>query len=167
MCLALRRSAIVDPMIGAAYAAFVLGPLILGVLFALFTLSEPAGSSTVRSGWICIVALYPVSLTILLFVYGIRGSPLHHAARTGRVQVANDLLASGSKADLRNVLRQTPLHTAVKHRHAAVASLLVASGANPSATDRYGRTPLDMARQMKNQEMIELFMADKGKRRQS
>jgi ankyrin repeat protein len=70
-------------------------------------------------------------------------TPLHTAARFGREDLAEWLIAAG--ADVRTPDEpggNTALHVAAQYGHAAVATVLVARGADVDAANRHGRTPL-------------------------
>ena len=70
-------------------------------------------------------------------------TPLHTAARFGREDLAELLIAGG--ADLGagdEPARNTALHIASQYGNAAAARVLVTGGANVNAPNKYGRTPL-------------------------
>ncbi|KAF3074049.1 Ankyrin-3 [Trichoderma lentiforme] len=68
-------------------------------------------------------------------------TPLHIAARKGRINVINLLLEF--KANIHSLSRteETPLHIAVAHPEAI--EVLLKAGADPNSVDKEGRTPLD------------------------
>lgn len=71
-------------------------------------------------------------------------TPLHTAARFGREDLAERLIARGADVRARDEPRgQTALHLAAQYGHTSVAALLVARGADVDAAGmRDGRTPL-------------------------
>ncbi len=70
-------------------------------------------------------------------------SPLHNAARDGRLSVARFLLENGAQVDLRRPNnRWTPLAFACDAGHRAMAELLLERGADPNAVLDNGRTIL-------------------------
>jgi len=73
-------------------------------------------------------------------------TPLHTAARFGRDDLAELLIARGADvAAVDEPARNTALHIAAQYGSLAVARVLVARGANVNAPNKYGRTPLDEA----------------------
>jgi truncated hemoglobin YjbI len=74
------------------------------------------------------------------------GTPLHQAARIGRVSVAAVLLDRGANLEARDKKGETPLRRAVNCRQVEMVRLLIARGADPAARDRRGSTPLSAAR---------------------
>jgi ankyrin repeat protein len=73
-------------------------------------------------------------------------SPLHTAARFGREDLAELLIARGADVHTPDEPRgQTALHLAAQYGHASVATVLVARGADVNAATRFGRTPLHEA----------------------
>jgi hemoglobin len=75
-----------------------------------------------------------------------RGTPLHQAARHGKLSVAEALVDHGATIDARDAKGQTPLRRAVNCRQPQMVRLLVRRGADPHAADRRGVTPLGVAR---------------------
>ena len=71
--------------------------------------------------------------------------PLHFAARFGREDLADPLIAGGADIEGRNELDERPLHAAAKYGHGAVVKLLLARGADVNATARSGKTALHFA----------------------
>ena len=70
-------------------------------------------------------------------------SPLHSAARFGREDLAEMLIARGADVHTPDEpAGHTALHLAAQYGQAAVASVLVARGADVNATTKFGRTPL-------------------------
>ena len=79
-------------------------------------------------------------------------SPLLYAARDGRLDIAQTLLAA--KADVNQVDANgiTPLIEAITNNHVDVARFLIDHGADIQASDWYGRTPLWSAVETRNQD---------------
>lgn len=82
------------------------------------------------------------------------GTPLHFAAKNGRVDALKALLGAGSDVDLPTLVRYndgdiaqaaTSLHIAAEHDRADVAEALIAAGANVEEIMLGGGTPLDVA----------------------
>lgn len=59
-------------------------------------------------------------------------TPLHIAARHGKLDALNRLLTAGAKVDSTDSLGSTPLMEAVKKGHAEIVSVLLNAGANPN-----------------------------------
>jgi len=80
-------------------------------------------------------------------------TPLHYAARDGRLDIAAALLGAGAGIDPREANDLTPLLLAIVNNHVDVAHFLVARGADVQATDWYGRTPLWTAVETRNMDL--------------
>jgi len=90
-------------------------------------------------------------------------TPLHFAAGTGKVEVAETLIKNGAKVDAKDSYYQfTPLHEAAKNKHKAVAELLIAKGADVNAVSKWDGTPLDLAVSKGNEELAELLRKHGG-----
>jgi len=72
-------------------------------------------------------------------------TPLHFAALSGCVAVAEALLEAGADVNAQDWLGQTALHFACEKDHSEMAKALVRAGANVNAIDREGLTPLHVA----------------------
>ncbi len=72
-------------------------------------------------------------------------SPLHHAARFGRVRVVEILLANGADVDARNKSGMTPLQLAATYDQPGDTKLLIGAKANLLVQDRSGSAPLHLA----------------------
>lgn len=71
------------------------------------------------------------------FQRGSIDSPLHYAAKSGLLEVAELLLASGANVDAKHPFSaETPLHRAAWYCHLEVAELLIAHGANLTYSPR-------------------------------
>jgi ankyrin repeat protein len=70
-----------------------------------------------------------------------RQSPLHKAARMGRLSICEMLLLAGSDVHARNMYKATPLHEAAQGGHQAVYDLLVRFGADPGAWNWERQSP--------------------------
>src|SRR5712691_2478307 len=79
-------------------------------------------------------------------------SPLLYAARDGRLDIVQTLVAA--KADVNQVDANgiTPLIEAIANNHVNVARFLIDHGADIQASDWYGRTPLWAAVETRNQD---------------
>jgi ankyrin repeat protein len=72
-------------------------------------------------------------------------TPLHLAARFGREDLAEALVATAADVEARNKLGEHPLHVAAAYGHPAVVKVLLAGHADVGARDRGGSTPLHAA----------------------
>jgi ankyrin repeat protein len=72
-------------------------------------------------------------------------TPLDLAARFGREDFADALIAAGADVEAPNKLHERPLHISAAYGHPAVVRLLLARGADVNATDPWGKTPLHSA----------------------
>ncbi|KAF9870224.1 hypothetical protein CkaCkLH20_12310 [Colletotrichum karsti] len=72
---------------------------------------------------------------------------LHHAARLGRHEIVNAILATTPEADvdIQDADKCTPLHLACRNGHIAVVRALLARGANVRAEESFHETPLHEA----------------------
>ena len=94
--------------------------------------------------------------------------PLHLAARYGRHEAAEVLLAYGGDVTAVELPeRRTALHVAAGFGHAATALILLDYGARPDARDIEGATPLHRAAAQNHAAILELLLdggADLGAR---
>ena len=70
---------------------------------------------------------------------------LHIAAYFGHLQLARNLIAMGSRVDLRSDSESTPLHLAIAGKHASVVELLLNHRADPQLADASGFNALHVA----------------------
>ncbi|KAK1340603.1 hypothetical protein QTO34_019174 [Cnephaeus nilssonii] len=70
-------------------------------------------------------------------------TPLHHAARSGHVDVASHLLDRGAQVNATGWLHSTPLHLAVERGHSPTAELLLSRGASPALRTPWGEVTQD------------------------
>jgi len=80
-------------------------------------------------------------------------TPLLYAARDGRVDMVQSLVAKGAKIELADANGITPLQMAIANENVALARYLLDRGANPNSKDDYGRTPLWLAVELRNLEI--------------
>ncbi|MHB1308696.1 MAG: ankyrin repeat domain-containing protein, partial [Limisphaerales bacterium] len=73
------------------------------------------------------------------------GTPLHKAAASGYLAVAEFLLANGAEVNAADRSRRTPLHLAASAGHKRLCELLLSQGADVKASDSKGFTPLHLA----------------------
>jgi ankyrin repeat protein len=72
-------------------------------------------------------------------------SPLHHATRCNKENVAQLLIKRGADVNAPNQDGNGPLYEAVYHGHHQMVRLLLESGANINQADKYGETVLHYA----------------------
>jgi ankyrin repeat protein len=72
-------------------------------------------------------------------------TPLHYAAREGRLKVVELLLEHGADPNIQDKDGWTPLHYAAWKRRLKVVELLLEHGADPNIQDKDGETPLHLA----------------------
>jgi ankyrin len=80
-------------------------------------------------------------------------TPLIYAARDGRVEVVERLLAAGADIELAEANGIRPLLMAALNNQQQIAHRLLAAGADPNADDFWGRTPLFAAVEYRNLDM--------------
>ncbi|WP_127586696.1 ankyrin repeat domain-containing protein [Paenibacillus koleovorans] len=86
-----------------------------------------------------------------------RVQPLHSAAATRQLAVAELLLRHGADANARQHLGWTPLHSAAHNKQAEMVRLLLKYGADPEAPNEAGLTPRAMAEQTGEAALVELL----------
>ena len=86
-------------------------------------------------------------------------TPLHFAAQSGAVDVAEALLAAGATVDARNTYGNTPLFVAVfdSKGRGELITLLRSRGADPYAINESGQTPVGLARLIGNEDVAQHF----------
>lgn len=77
-------------------------------------------------------------------------SPLLYAARDGRLDIAQMLLAAGADVNQVEANKITPLQMAIENDHVELAKFLLDHGADINAADYWGRAPLWLAVEMRN-----------------
>lgn len=80
-------------------------------------------------------------------------TPLLYAARDGRIDMVQSLVAKGADIELAEANGITPLQMAIANENIALARYLLERGANPNSHDAYGRTPLWLAVELRNLEI--------------
>lgn len=80
-------------------------------------------------------------------------SPLQYAARDGRLDIAQALVAAGADVNSREANDITPLLTAISNNHVEMATFLIEHGADVNVSDWYGRTPLWSAVETRNMDV--------------
>ncbi|KAL0935541.1 heat shock protein sti1 (tetratricopeptide) [Colletotrichum truncatum] len=88
---------------------------------------------------------------------------LHHAARLGRDNIVNAILATNpeSDVDVQDVDKCTPLHLACRNGHESVVRTLVRSGADVRAEESFHETPLHEASRTGHAEIVK-FLIENG-----
>ena len=87
-------------------------------------------------------------------------SPLHYAAKLGRLEAAHVLISAG--ADVNAAVtgsNTTPLHWAADSDNVDIVRLLLKRGANPKAVARNGYTPLHFAARGNHAKAVEALIA--------
>jgi ankyrin repeat protein len=93
---------------------------------------------------------------------GTDGTPaLHWAVRTGDIETARLLVASGADAKLPNRLGLTPLAVAAGTGNAAIMRVLLDAGADPNSSDPAGETMLMSAARIGVLDAVQLLL-DRG-----
>jgi ankyrin repeat protein len=91
--------------------------------------------------------------------FDVGDTPLHSAARWGRINIVKMLIEAGAEIDSGNVLNQTPLHYAVVYQHPEVVKALLAAGANPSIKTSKNLDAVQLAEKVAGQEILTLLTA--------
>jgi putative CocE/NonD family hydrolase len=82
---------------------------------------------------------------------------LHYAARFGRKNVAEVLIANGANIKAKDKWAYQPIHWAAYHDRADVVELLISKGADVNAKTSLGQTPLQLAKPRRNTAVIEVL----------
>ena len=90
-------------------------------------------------------------------------TPLHQAARKGRKEITELLIAEGADVNAKHEEGWTPLHLAAVYGNKEIVELLIAKGADVNAKDEDGRTPLDWAIGGNHKETADLLRKHGGK----
>lgn len=85
-------------------------------------------------------------------------TPLHVAARGGRLEIASFLVEKGADLEAKNPTGFTPLFLAVLGKRLDAVKLLLDKGADPNAQTRFQTTPLFMAAESGHVEVIRLLI---------
>jgi len=81
-------------------------------------------------------------------------SPLHLAARDGRIAIIKLLISRGAQVNNKDVTGQTPLHRAAHWGHLDVVDFLVKSGADIFAVDSLNQIPEEVAFYMEESDIF-------------
>ena len=88
-------------------------------------------------------------------------TPLHAAARNGRREVGQQLLASGARLDARNHAQQTPLQLSCGFGRLEFSRFLIDCGSDVKSRDKDDIVPLDMASRYGHVDVARLLL-DRG-----
>ncbi|MBL7214315.1 MAG: ankyrin repeat domain-containing protein [Phycisphaerae bacterium] len=91
--------------------------------------------------------------------FDVGDTPLHSAARWGRLSIVEMLIEAGAAVDCTNALNQTPLHYAVVYQHPEVVKALLAAGADPSIKTNKNMDAYQFAEIIADPEMLSLLPA--------
>jgi hypothetical protein len=72
-------------------------------------------------------------------------APLHFAAGSGNIEIANLLLEAGANVDSKDTKMNTPLHYSTGYGHVDMSRLLVENGSVVSLQNANGKKPKDLA----------------------
>lgn len=86
-------------------------------------------------------------------------TPLHYAAKLGRIDLIAIYLHFGLTVDVMNTFHCTPLHEAASHGHRAAVQYLISRGADCSIKNKQGLTALQLARRkgITSEELFDFF----------
>ncbi|KAJ7383809.1 hypothetical protein OS493_025680 [Desmophyllum pertusum] len=85
-------------------------------------------------------------------------TPLHFAAWSGHLQIADVLIQNGSDVNARNILGQTPLHLAAENGHKHIAEVLIEHESDINARNILGKTPLHLAAENGHKQIAEVLI---------
>lgn len=145
-------------------AAFIIG--FLAVLF-LFAAADAALALLLRRPiWpldselaLFFIACFSLSVAGILPFKEVGETALHRAAKLGRTDKVQKLLARKPNANAKDGKGRTPLHYAATDGRTAVVGLLSANGADVNAKTKKGETPLHCAAQRGHKETAELLLS--------
>ncbi|RYX85671.1 hypothetical protein EON83_04855 [bacterium] len=86
-------------------------------------------------------------------------TPLHYAARLGRVEAGQALMEAGAQINAKDENGWTPLHVSAKYGQQSMADLLLSNRANVNAKSNYGGTPLHVASFYGQTDVAELLIS--------
>lgn len=89
-------------------------------------------------------------------------TPLHYAAKQGKLNLVKMLLREGAKLDAQTREGCTPLHLAAQQQRLAVCKYLLEKGADPNVRDNRGLTPMHCVCQTAFSSKILSLMISKG-----
>ncbi len=99
-----------------------------------------------------------VLISALLFHFPTVAGPIHDAARAGKAEQVEGLIAAGAAVDEKDGFDKTALHLAAENGRTDVARILVAKGADVNAQDFQNSTPLLWAASDGYTEIVELLI---------
>ncbi|WP_341817238.1 ankyrin repeat domain-containing protein [Wolbachia endosymbiont (group A) of Agelastica alni] len=102
----------------------------------------------------------------LLEGISINHTPLHYAAREGKLELIKFLLNKGFSIEARDKDDSTPLHYAARKGQLEAAKLLLDEGASIEAENKDGKTPLDIAIDQKHDNTVKYFKEFKEGRKE-
>jgi len=94
--------------------------------------------------------------------YDVGGTPLQVAARLGKTEMAEFLLANKADVNAKDDTGATPLYLAVEYGSMNMAELLLANKADVNTKNNDGWTPLHVAARLGRTEMAKLLLASKA-----
>jgi len=80
------------------------------------------------------------------------------AAREGRIEAVERLIAAVENPNARDIDGEGPLHAAARGGRADVLARLIAHGADPRAGDRFGTTPLHLAVESSQADSVQVLL---------
>jgi ankyrin repeat protein len=145
-------------------AAFVVGgriekriaAVIIGFPVALFLLALARSDKDLA---IIFAACLSLSVAGTLPFKDVGETALHRAAKLGRTDKVQRLLAREPNTNAKDGKGRTPLHYAATDGRTAVVGLLLANGADVNAKTKKGETPLHCAAQRGHKETVELLLS--------
>ena len=118
------------------------------------------GNDGLKGG--CIMRTVVMSVTVLLstaFLHTLAvAGPIHDAARDGKAEQVEGLIAAGTAVDEKDGLDKTALHWAADEGHMEVSRMLVAKGADVNAKDFQDETPISYAVWEVHEDIVELLI---------